>query len=211
MAITGEAKSKEERVDVTTMGPWAGVIRKGTNKAIDNLSQMIGQPVEVGSFQLRSVPIADISQLVGGPEVTSVGIYLTVSGTADGHLMLIYDPKIACSFVDLMMMQPPNTTHTLGEMEQSALGEMGNIVGASFLNVLADDVGMSLRPSPPAVMMDMAGALLDIIAADLLMTQDEAFVAETTFTAPDREISGMFFVMPSASLLSVLQAWGHAA
>jgi chemotaxis protein CheC len=198
-------------MNVTTAGPWADVIQKGTNKAIDNLSQMIGQKVEVGSFNLRSVPIADISQICGGPEVMSVGIYLTVTGTADGHLMLIYDPKIACSFVDLLMMQPPNTTQALGEMEQSALGEMGNIVGASFLSVLSDDVGMDLRPSPPAVMMDMAGALLDIIAADLLMTQDEAFVAETTFRAPDREISGMFFVMPSASLLAALLEWGSAA
>ena len=141
----------------------------------------------------------------------SVGIYLTVTGTADGHLMLIYDPKIARAFVDLLMMQPPDTTQTLGEMEQSALGEMGNIVGASFLSVLSDDMGMDLRPSQPAVMMDMAGALLDIIAADLLMTQDEAFVAETTFRAPDREISGMFFVMPSASLLAALLEWGSAA
>lgn len=197
-------------MNVTTAGSWADLIRKGTDKAIGNLSQMIGQPVDVGSFQLRGVPIADISRIVGGPEVLSVGIYLTVSGTADGHLMLIYDPKIACAFVDLIMARPAGTTQTLGEMEQSALGEMGNIVGASFLTVLADEAGMNLRPSPPAVMMDMAGALLDIIAADLLMTQDEAFVAETTFTAPDREISGMFFVMPSASLLSALQAWGRA-
>lgn len=198
-------------MNVTTAGTWSELIRKGTYKAIGNLSVMIGQPVDVGSLRLRRIPIAEISQIVGGPEVLSVGIYLTVSGSADGHLMLIYDPKIACSFVDLMMLQPPNTTHTLGEMEQSALGEMGNVVGASFLTVLADDAGMDLRPSPPAVMMDMAGALLDIIAADLLMTQDEAFVAETTFTAPDREVSGVFFVMPSAGLLSALEAWGQAA
>jgi chemotaxis protein CheC len=198
-------------LNVETTGPWAELIQKGTTKAMDNLSQMLGQRIEVASFELRSIPIAEISQLCGGPEVMSVGIYLTVSGSADGHLMLIYDPGIACSFVDLLMMQPPNTTATLGEMEQSALGEMGNVVGASFLGILADDVGMDLRPSPPAVMMDMAGALLDIVAADLLMTQDEAFVAETTFVAPDREITGMFFVMPSASLMEQLLKWGKAA
>ncbi len=196
---------------VQTAGPWAELIEKGTGKAMTNLSQMLGQPIEVSSFRLRSIPIGEIAQLVGGPEVMSVGIYLTVWGSADGHLMLIYDPHIACAFVDLLMTQPPNTTTALGEMEQSALGEMGNVVGASFLNVIADDAGMDLRPSPPAVMMDMAGALLDIVAADLLMTQDDAFVAETTFRAPDREISGMFFVMPSASLMTALVEWEKAA
>ena len=195
----------------TANSAWPNLIEKGTTKAMENLSQMIGQSIEVNSFRLRSIPISEIASLVGGPDVTSVGIYLTVSGGADGHLMLIYDPGIACQFVDLLMMQPPNTTSTLGEMEQSALGEMGNIVGASFLNILADDMNIDLRPSPPAVMMDMAGALLDIIAADLMMTQDEAYVAETTFRAPDREITGMFFVMPSSGMLKALVEWGRAA
>jgi len=43
------------------------------------------------------------------------------------------------------------------------------------------------------------------------MVQDEAYVAETTFRAPDREITGMFFVMPSAGLLKALLEWGAAA
>ncbi len=195
----------------TDYGAWASLVEAGTTRAIANLSQMTGQTIEVNSFRLKSIPIQEISSLVGGPEVTSVGIYLTVSGGAEGHLMLIYDPSIACQFVDVLMMQPPNTTTSLGEMEQSALGEMGNIVGASFLNVLGDAMHIDLRPSPPAVMMDMAGALLDVIAADLLLVQDEAYVAETTFRAPDREISGMFFVMPSAGLMKALQEWSNAA
>ena len=192
-------------------GAWAKLVEAGTNRAMENLSQMTGQAIEVNSFTLRSIPIREISSLVGGPDVTAVGIYLTVSGGADGHLMLIYEPSIACQFVDVLMMQPPNTTTSLGEMEQSALGEMGNIVGASFLNILADEMKMDLRPSPPAVMLDMAGALLDVIAADLMMVQDEAYVAETTFRAPDREISGMFFVMPSAGLMNALLEWGAVA
>ncbi len=77
-------------------------------------------------------------------------------------------------------------------------------MGSSFLNALADATGLTLLPSPPHVMTDMAGALLDIIAADILQTQDDAFVAEATYTAPDRDISGMFFVIPTQDLLTVL-------
>jgi chemotaxis protein CheC len=165
---------------------------------------MIGRDITVTSFALRKIPVSEISQLMGGPETISVGIYLTVSGGADGHIMLMYEPHMACEFVDMLMELPAGTTHSLGEMEQSALGEMGNIVGSSFLNTLADSTGVTLMPSPPTVLMDMAGALLDIVAADILLTQDDAFVAETTFHASDREISGMFFVVPSEDLLRVL-------
>lgn len=183
---------------------WAELVSKGTNHAMSNLSKMVGQDIKVTSFGLRQIPVAETSQLVGGPEVEAVGIYLTVSGSADGHIMLMYDPKMAYGFVDMLMGQPEGTTTALGEMESSALGELGNIMGSSFLNALADATGLTLQPSPPHVMTDMAGALLDIIAADILQTQDDAFVAEATYKAPDRDISGMFFVIPTQNLLTVL-------
>ena len=165
---------------------------------------MIGQDIDVSVFTVRRIPVSAISDLVGGPETMAVGIYLTVTGAASGHLMLIYEPKIACAFVDLMMGNPPNHTTVLGEMEQSALGEMGNVIGAFFLNALADATGLSLRPSPPNVMRDMAGSLPDVVPADNRLTPDEAHLAATTCTTEDREISGVFFVMPSEDLREAL-------
>ena len=190
---------------------WAELVSVGTSNAMSGLSQMIGQEIDVTSFTLRHVPVSSIAALVGGPEAMSVGIYLTVSGSADGHLMLIYEPAIACAFVDLVMGNPPNVTQSLGEMERSALGEMGNVIGAFFLSALADATGLSLWPSPPAVMMDMAGALLDVVSADILLTQDKTYLAETTFSTSDREISGVFFVMPSEELRDALLQAERAA
>lgn len=183
---------------------WAQLISRSTASAMANLSVMIGTEISVGSFALRQVALDKVARLVGGPETLTVGIYLTVSGSADGHIMLMYDPSIARSFVDLLLGQPVGVTHELGELEQSALGEMGNVVGSSFLNALADSVQLRLLPSPPTVMTDMAGALLDIIAADILLTQDEAFVADTTFCTADHEMSGTFFVMPGRSLMQAV-------
>ena len=102
------------------------------------------------------------------------------------------------------MEQEPGTTTELGEMETSALGEMGNIIGAFFLNAIADATGLDLRPLPPSVMTDMAGALLDVVTADILMTSDETYLAESTFQVDGREISGVFFVIPSEELLNAL-------
>jgi chemotaxis protein CheC len=126
-------------------------------------------------------------------------------------MMLLHEPRMACDFVDMMMMQPAGTTESLGDMERSALGELGNVVGSSFLNVLANHVGIVLHPSPPAVLMDMTGALLDVIAADIQLRTDRALVAEAKFKAGERSIDGMFLAVPSAGLLKTLRGNQFAA
>jgi chemotaxis protein CheC len=127
---------------------WAELVSKATSMAISNLSQMVGQEIGVVAFRLRQIQVAEISHLMGGPETETVGIYLTVSGGADGHVMLMYDPKMAYGFVDMLMGLPPGSTQSLGEVEASALGELGNVVGSSFLNALAGATGLTLMPSP---------------------------------------------------------------
>jgi chemotaxis protein CheY-P-specific phosphatase CheC len=57
----------------------------------------------------------------------------------------------------------------------------------------------------------MAGALLDVVTAEILLRQDDTYVAETTFTTADREIEGQFMVMPSEELLDVLLKSSRAA
>ena len=60
-------------------------------------------------------------------------------------------------------------------------------------------------------MTDMAGALLVIVAADVLQIEDTAFVAQAMYAATDREIAGNFFVVPSRALIEILAVKGSMA
>jgi len=188
----------------TEFGPWADLVQLGTRKAMQGLSEMIGADIEVNDLSLKCIPVTEVSGAFGGREKEAVGIYLSVSGSADGHLMLMYEPHIALAFVDLLMGQPINTTDSLDGMGRSALGEMGNIIGAFFLNAIADATGLALSPSPPSVMTDMAGALLDVVSADILLTQDDTYVAEATFRVQGQDINGVFMVMPTQELFETI-------
>ncbi len=108
------------------------------------------------------------------------------------------------SLVDLLMGEEPGTTTGITEMEASALGEMGNIMGSFYLNALGDASGLVLLPSPPAVIMDMAGSILDVALADILQESDDALVVEAIFSTTDQQITGNFLVLPSPSFLRKL-------
>lgn len=189
-----------------TASEWARLVRLGTERAMAGLSEMIGEDIEVAELTMTQVPVDEIPSLFGGPETEAVGIYLTVTGSADGHLMLMYEPRIAYAFIDLLMGDAPGTTASLDDMGRSALGEMGNIIGAFFLNAISDATGLSLQPSVPEVMTDMAGALFDVVSSEVLLRNDQTDLAETTFRAKGHDVSGVFLVLPTEALLDALVA-----
>ncbi|MEI6136165.1 MAG: chemotaxis protein CheC [Chloroflexota bacterium] len=198
-------------MSVPPLGPWAELVAMGTRQAMSGLSRMLGSDIDVTSLTLRRVPITEMSGPLGGLDAEIVWIYLAVSGSVEGHLVFLYEPRIACGFIDLLMDRPRRTTRTIDAMGYSALGEMGNIVGASFLAAIADATGMSLSPSPPMVMRDNVRTLLHVFATDILTSRRETYLAEATLITRSHDIAGVFMVMPTEELLNVQPAASRVA
>ena len=182
----------------------ARLVLLGSQNAITGLSQMVNREIEMNAVSARQIPVDDLPDLFGGREKVAVAVYLAVSGATDGHMFLVYPPETAMSLVDLLMGQEPGTTEEISEMEASALGEMGNIMGSFYLNALSDATGLLLMPSPPAVIMDMAGSILDVALADILQESDDALVIEAIFSTKDQQITGNFLVLPNPAFLKQL-------
>ena len=183
------------------------LLRSGMNNAISGLSQMTMQDVHLTDFSMKKVKVKEIADMYNGPEALMVGVYLGISETStgrfNGHMVVAYEPQTAFDLIDLLLGQPPSSTKELSEMGQSALGEVGNIIGSFFLNQLSENIGLSLSPSPPVVMMDMVGAILDSVLAEMLEQSDETYVMDTTFGTQDRQVTGKFLVAPLPILAAV--------
>jgi chemotaxis protein CheC len=111
-------------------------------------------------------------------------------------MIAIYKPQTAFDLIDMLLGQTPGSTTELSDMERSVLGEVGNIMGSFFLNHLSNASGHSLQPSPPAVLMDMAGAILEVATVSVLEQSEHTYVIETVFETSDRQVAGSFLVMP---------------
>ena len=192
------------KVEITEeMHIWDGLVIKGMTNDIGGLSKMVGKELSIESIKVRRIPVKDMPDLLGGAEKTVIGIYITYCGYSHGHILLAHQPEIAFTILDLLMGDPPGTCKNLDEISKSALCEMGNITGTYFLNAVADSLGILLNPSPPVVMQDMAGAVLDIALAEILAEHDDTFVAETIFGFENRTIQGKFIIMPNAGFMEL--------
>jgi chemotaxis protein CheC len=113
----------------------------------------------------------------------------------------------------MLLDQPVGTTTELGDMEISALAEAGNVAGSFFLTTIADWAGLALPPTPPVIIHEMCGAILDTLAAELaLMEHEQAMMIDAQFQCDGQVVEAAFFMFPGDQLVhAVNQARAQGA
>jgi chemotaxis protein CheC len=180
------------------------IANEGISNAARGFSGMVGRKIEVTNPSLKLVPLLTIPEIVGSPEDDAVGIYLRFEGDMIGQIMMIMPYDKAMELVDLLMGLPQGATQHVGSMERSALGELGNLCGTFFLNSLAKLTSADLRPTPPAVMVDMVGAILDIIVATAGGISEQVLLMQANFMDGPRSVEANFWVIPDMNALQNL-------
>lgn len=175
--------------------------KEGILNAAKGMSDMVGEQLTVSQPLVKRIPIREIPNLLGGPEAEAVGIYLRVEGQIGGQMMLVVPYPKALELVDLMMSAPIGTTQTLGSIERSALQELGNLTGSFFLNAVAATTGLNSRPSPPAVLVDMIGAIIDIILATSDTLSETVLMLQAKFMRDGREADADFWIIPDRNTI----------
>ena len=180
----------------------------GAGNSATALSQIINHRIDMNVPQVSIVPLGDVPDLVGGPDVMVVGVFLRVYGSAPGNILFLL-PESAFYLVDMLMGKKHGETKNLDFMDESALMEIGNILAGAYLNALFNLTKLSLLPSIPALAVDMAGAILSVVLIQLGQMGDHALVIETEFTTDEEGIKGHFFLVPDpGSLDTILAAVG---
>lgn len=191
----------EAKLSNMELATWSQLINSGAANAVSRLAKMLEREVGLTCVNLKTMSPAYAANMLGGPENLVVAIYLTIQGEARGHILLAYPPDTAFGLIDMILGNAPDTTEELGEMEESVLAELGNIVGSAFLNSIGDGTGTRLRPTPPVVVVDMAGAVLSIALTDILQDHDEIYAMEAVFDTDDKQVSGVLLIMPNEGFL----------
>jgi chemotaxis protein CheC len=169
----------------------------------------MGQEISIHIPSVRMGTKDDACDAVGGPESLVLGAYLSFWGDISGHVMLLFPIDRALRCVDLMCGQAPGTTTEPDDLAESAVGELGNIVGSAFVNALADEMSLTLHPSPPTTLSDMALALVQSVYAEVLSQGGDVVMIDTVFEDAGGHVSGLLIMAPDPAAVARLD--GRAA
>ncbi len=170
----------------------------GSGTAATALAQMLGRPVELAVPRALALPLADALDAVGEPDamVASVvmpttGCTVAAGGDAEIVVLLLFSYSCAASLCELLGVEPRS------ELGDSALGEIGNILGASAIGALAQMTGLALEPQPPHVLHDMLGAVVASVLAATAGELDVALVLDAELGVEDAACGLSFLLLPT--------------
>ena len=111
----------------------------GSGTASTALSRMLGRSIDISVPNAQALPFADAVDATGEAESEMTGIVLGIQGDMGGTVLLLISPSDADVMCRLLGLEPGD------ELAVSALGEIGNIIGASYINALGSMV--IIRPN----------------------------------------------------------------
>lgn len=184
----------------------------GAGNAMTALSQMLQCKIDMRVPQVRLLDFKDVGELVGGEEQLMVGIYLAIEGDITGSIMFLVKFESAKHLVNKLMggMMMSESSGGMGEMELSAMMEVSNIITGAYLNSLSTMTNLKIFPTPPALALDMAGAILSVPAIEFGTIGDQILLIQSQFY-DEVEIDGYFIMIPDLeSYGKILGALGIA-
>jgi chemotaxis protein CheC len=194
---------------VAQMDALREVANIGAGHAATALSTMTGQTIMITVPQLTITPIEEVTAHGLHPEEPVAAVLMHMMGDLSGQTMLLFASDAAMRLSEMMLHRKTGSSASLGEMEQSAVKEAGNILSGAYMNALSDFMGLVLLPSPPALAIDMAEAVLSTARSQFTSDRDVAFCIETQFYMQDRNerLRGLFLLLPDeSSLKAILRA-----
>lgn len=177
----------------------------GAGNAMTALSQMLQCKVDMKVPQVRLLEFSEVGAMMGGEEQLMVGVYLGVEGDISGSMMFLIEHASAKHLVNKLMMGMAPEGDEFTEMELSAMKEVGNIITASYLNSLSMMTNLKIFPSPPALTVDMAGAILSVPVILFGTMGDKILMIQSQFF-DEVAIDGYFILIPDLESYSKILA-----
>ncbi len=175
----------------------------GAGNAVTALSRMVNKKIDMSVPKSKILDFNEVSELVGGPEIESVGIYFELSGDITGSMLFMLNVPSAMSLVS-MLMGVEYTARNLDDIGRSALKEIGNILTGSYLSALSGMTRLKMHITIPALAIDMSGAILSVPAIQFGFMGDKVLLIETEFFEGNKVVKGDFFLLPDVDSFPIL-------
>ena len=162
----------------------------GSGTAGTALSQMLGRSVDISVPNALVLPLAEAVEAVGPAEQEVTGVAIPLAGDMDAIVLLVFPVQDAAALCGMLGVEAGT------EDAISALGEIGNILSASYISSLSAMTGLELDLTPPQTVTDMLAAIVATVLASRANETDTALILDSELRVEGEECSLSFLLLP---------------
>ena len=176
----------------------------GTGNAATALSQMLGREVRITLPEVRIMGYNEAIEWIGGPEEITAGVLVGMSGQLSGIMLSVQQLEFVNLVLESMMGKRIEDYMELGELEHSALTEVGNIMISTFITALSSLANLDINLTVPAFTVDMQGAILAVPMAEYGGQSNYIMTIGGDFICNGKEIPCRLLLSPDIRSLNFL-------
>jgi chemotaxis protein CheC len=156
------------------------------------------------------LPLSEATGVLGEGEEPICFCVAEMKGRLTGELVLAFDDASGLTLADLLLDQPRGTAVSWGDMEKSAALETTNILGSTYLNVLARtlpfgrDGTSELMLSPPRFSRDFAESLIEFALMGQIAASANVLLARAQFQIDGDPVEWTMLLVPDVDTMSTL-------
>lgn len=176
----------------------------GAGHAATALSQLLDRKVLVTVPHLQIVGLSELPDIMGGPEVPVLATYVRVLGAITGSMLFMLAQESAIKLSNVLQGREGDNSGELKAADYRVIKQAGVVTLSSYLSALTRFIDVPLISSEASVAHDMAGGVLDTVAAELGTRADYALLVEADFYDEWQKITARIMFLPDQDAQQVI-------
>jgi len=177
----------------------------GAGNAATALATILDEKVEISLPRVRITDYDTAVNALGGAENMTVGVLVNFDGEAHGMIMFLLNMEDAKAIMSILIQDDEEGQDgQLSDLKLSAIKEIGNILGSSYINSISQLTGLTIHISIPYIAIDMAGALMSVPIIEFGSVGDKVMFIEECFSAEENNLSSNIILFTEIETLKII-------
>jgi len=176
----------------------------GSGNASTALSAMIGKELKIKMPAVMTLEFNDAVAHTGSPEEVRAAVLIRLNKDIEGMILLLIEKEFAEVILDIFFQKKDIDLLALDENDISALSEIGNIMGSSYMNAITTLTGLTVGVEAPAFTVDMLGAVMSVPVIEFGCVGDKLLCIDKSIEIDGHSIKSNMMLIPTVDSLTVL-------
>lgn len=176
----------------------------GSGNAATALSSLLDQKITMMVPQVSVLENNAAVARLGGPEKIVAAVLVAFASGIRGLILSLQSLEYINVIISNVMGKTVSDFSELDEIDVSALCEIGNIMISSYVNAISGMTGMKLDLSPPAISVNMLGAIMSVPMTEFGYEADKLVLIDGTVMFDNQPVESNLIMMPDISSLNTI-------